>query len=313
MTIYILKRLLATIPILMFVGLFVFSLLYITPGDPAVVIAGDTATTEQVDRIRAHLGLDESFVVRLVHWFGAVVQGDLGVSVFSDQPVRDMIVERLEPTFSLSALTMVIAICVAIPLGSIAALNAGRWLDRTIMGIAVLGFSVPVFVVGYVLVMLFSLKLQWLPVQGFVSISESPTEFFRHLILPATTLGLVYTALIARIVRASMLDVMSQDYIRTARSKGLSPWGVVIGHALKNAAVPIATIVGIGIGLLMTGVVVTETVFAIPGLGRLVVDSILRRDYPVIQGVILVFAAVYVLVNLLVDVSYTLFDPRIVY
>ncbi len=310
---YIIKRLLATIPVLLFVGLFVFSLLYITPGDPAVIIAGDTATPEEVAAISHRLGMDEPFVVRLGQWFGAVVRGDFGVSVFSDVPVSSMIAQRIEPTLALSAMTLIIAIAMAIPIGVVAALNAGNAIDRSIMGLAVFGFSVPVFVIGYVLILLFALELEWLPVQGFVSFSESPYEFFRHLILPSAALGMVYTALIARIVRTSMLEVLSHDYIRTAKSKGLSMWRVVVSHALKNAAVPIATIVGIGVGLLITGVVVTETVFAIPGLGRLIVDAILRRDYPVIQGVILVFSFIYVVVNLLVDLSYTLFDPRISY
>ncbi len=310
---YVIKRLFATLPVLAFVGLFVFSLLYITPGDPAVIIAGDTATPEQVAEIRLRLGLDEPFVVRLGHWVGAVVRGDFGVSVFSDVPVSTMIAQRIEPTLSLSVFTLLIAIGLAIPIGVIAAVNAGNWIDRSIMGFAVFGFSVPVFVIGYALVLLFSLQLDLLPVQGFVSLSKDPVEFVRHLILPSAALGIVYTALIARIVRTSMLEVLSQDYIRTAKSKGLSMWSVVARHALKNAAVPIATIIGIGVGLLITGVVVTETVFAIPGLGRLVVDAILRRDYPVIQGVILVFSFLYVMVNLLVDLSYTLFDPRISY
>jgi peptide/nickel transport system permease protein len=242
-----------------------------------------------------------------------VARGDFGVSVFSEIPVSTMIVQRIEPTLCLSLFTLIIAISLAIPIGVVAALNAGNWIDRSVMGFAVFGFSVPVFVIGYVLILFFSLELEVLPVQGFVSFSESPVEFFRHLILPSSALGIVYTALIARIVRTSMLEVLSQDFIRTAKSKGLTMWTVVFRHALRNAAIPIATIVGIGVGLLITGVVVTETVFAIPGLGRLIVDAILRRDYPVIQGVILVFSFVYVVVNLLVDLSYTLFDPRISY
>lgn len=310
---YIIKRLLATIPVLLFVGLFVFSLLYITPGDAAVIIAGDAATPAEVQQIRDRLGIDEPFVVRLGHWFGKIVQGDLGVSVLSGLPVSTMIGQRIVPTFALSALTVIFAVGFAIPIGVMAALNAGKLIDRLIMGFVVFGFSVPVFVLGYALILLFSLKLDLFPVQGFVSFSKSPVEFFRHLILPSVALGTVFVALIARIVRTSMLEVLSQDYIRTAKSKGLSMWKVVVSHALKNAAVPIATIIGIGIGTLVTGVVVTETVFAIPGLGRLIVDAILSRDYPVIQGVILVFSFIYVIVNLLVDMSYSLFDPRISY
>lgn len=310
---YVLKRLVATIPVLLVVALIVFSLLYITPGDPAVLIAGDNASPVEVAAIRARLGMDEPFVIRLGHWLSAVLQGDLGVSVFSEVPVRTLIAQRVEPTLSLGVFTLVIALALAIPIGVIAALNAGRLVDRLVMGFAVLGFSVPVFVIGYVMILLFSVELDLLPVQGFVSIFEDPVEFLRHLILPSVALGMVYTALIARIVRTSMLEVLGQDYIRTAKAKGLTHFGMLWTHALRNAAVPIATIVGIGIGMLITGVVVTETVFAIPGLGRLIVDAILRRDYPVIQGAILVFSTVYVVINLLVDLSYTLFDPRISY
>src|SRR5690606_34089494 len=200
-----------------------------------------------------------------------------------------------------------------VPLGIVAAAKAGGWIDRMVMAVSVMGFSVPVFVLAYVLIGLFAIQLEWLPVQGYRSISEGFVPFIRHLILPSVALGIVYMALIARITRASMLDVLSQDYVRTAQAKGLAPHTVLVGHALKNAAVPVVTIIGIGIALLIGGVVVTETVFAIPGIGRLTVDAILRRDYPIIQGVTLLFSAVYVIVNLLVDLSYTLCDPRIRY
>ncbi len=301
------------VPVLGVVGLFVFSLLYITPGDPALVIAGDRATPDELDRIRVALGLNEPFLTRLTHWTLAVLRGDLGVSIFSNVPVTELIAQRLEPTLSLSVIAILVAVSAAIPAGALAALYAGRWPDRVLMGFAVLGFSVPVFVISYVLVMVFSLHLEWLPVQGFVSLREGFWPFLSHMILPGAALGSVYMALIARVSRASLLEVMGQDYIRTAKAKGLGTARIVVRHALKNAGVPIATIIGIGIGLLITGVVVTETVFAIPGLGRLVVDAILRRDYPVIQGVILFFAAAYVVVNFLVDLSYTWFDPRITY
>jgi peptide/nickel transport system permease protein len=310
---YALRRLLAMVPVLGVVGLFVFSLLYITPGDPALVIAGDRATPDELDRIRVALGLNEPFLTRLTHWTLAVLRGDLGVSIFSNVPVTELIAQRLEPTLSLSVIAILVAVSAAIPAGALAALYAGRWPDRVLMGFAVLGFSVPVFVISYVLVMVFSLHLEWLPVQGFVSLREGFWPFLSHMILPGAALGSVYMALIARVSRASLLEVMGQDYIRTAKAKGLGTARIVVRHALKNAGVPIATIIGIGIGLLITGVVVTETVFAIPGLGRLVVDAILRRDYPVIQGVILFFAAAYVVVNFLVDLSYTWFDPRITY
>jgi peptide/nickel transport system permease protein len=310
---YIVKRLLATIPVMGVVALFVFSLLYLSPGDPAAVIAGDIATEEDIARIRASLGLDQPYLVRFGHWLWALAQGDLGTSIFTNLPVSTLIAQRVEPTVALTLCTLVVSIVIAVPLGVIAAARAGGWVDRVVMGISVLGFSLPVFVLAYVLIGIFSIKLEWLPVQGYRSISEGFVPFIRHLILPSVALGIVYMALIARITRASMLDVLSQDYVRTAQAKGLAPQTVLVGHALKNAAVPVVTIIGIGIALLIGGVVVTETVFAIPGIGRLTVDAILRRDYPIIQGVTLLFSAVYVIVNLLVDLSYSLFDPRIRY
>jgi peptide/nickel transport system permease protein len=295
------------------VALFVFSLLYLSPGDPAVVIAGDLATNDDIARIRAGLGLDQPFLVRFGGWLWDLARGDLGISIFTNLPVSTLIAQRIEPTVALTVCTLIVTVSIAVPLGVIAAWKAESWVDRLVMGLSVLGFSVPVFVVAYVLVWVFSLTLGWLPVQGYRSIGDGVWPFLQHMILPSVALSLVYIALIARITRASMLDVLAQDYIRTAQAKGLAPDAVLIRHALKNAAVPIVTIIGIGIAILISGVVVTETVFAIPGLGRLTVDAILRRDYPIIQGVILLFSAAYVLVNLLVDLSYTLFDPRIRY
>ncbi|MFP5412694.1 ABC transporter permease [Zeimonas arvi] len=310
---YIVKRLLATIPVMGVVALFVFSLLYLSPGDPAAVIAGDIATEEDIARIRASLGLDQPYLVRFGHWLWALAQGDLGTSIFTNLPVTQLIAQRVEPTVALTLCTLIVSIVIAVPLGVIAAARAGGWVDRMVMAISVMGFSVPVFVLAYLLIGLFSIQLEWLPVQGYKSLSEGFVPFIRHMILPSVALGIVYMALIARITRASMLDVLSQDYVRTAQAKGLAPQTVLVGHALKNAAVPVVTIIGIGVALLIGGVVVTETVFAIPGIGRLTVDAILRRDYPIIQGVTLLFSAVYVIVNLLVDLSYTLFDPRIRY
>ena len=310
---YIARRVLATIPVMLLVALFVFSLLYIAPGDPAAIIAGDQASPEDVDRIRASLGLDRPFVIRFGEWLWHVVQGDLGVSIFTNLPVTHMISQRIEPTMSLMVLTLLLSLVTAIPMGVVAAWQHGTWIDRLVMATAVFGFSTPVFVVGYLLAYIFALQLDWLPVQGFVSISKGLWPCLRKLILPAVALGLVFMALIARITRATMLDVLSQDYLRTARAKGVGERGVLMRHALKNAAVPIVTIVGIGFASLIGGAVVTESVFAIPGLGRLTVDAILRRDYPVIQGVVLLFSFMYVLVNLAVDLLYTLFDPRIRY
>lgn len=310
---FIARRIVATIPVMGIVALFVFSLLYIAPGDPAVVIAGDQATPQDVERIRVSLGLDRPFLERFGEWSWRILHGDLGTSMFTGMPVTQLIGQRLEPTLSLMVLTLILSIVVAVPIGVLAAWKAGSWIDRSVMGFAVFGFSVPVFVVGYVLAYVFALELEWFPVQGYTPLSEGLWPWFENLVLPAIALGCVYIALIARITRASMLEVLQQDYIRTARAKGLGQRPILFLHALKNAAVPIVTVIGIGMALLIGGAVVTESVFAIPGLGRLTIDAILRRDYPVIQGIVLLFSFVYVLVNLIVDLVYTLLDPRIRY
>ena len=295
------------------VAVLVFALLHLAPGDPAAVIAGDQASVAEVAKVRAQLGLDRPLAAQFAGWVGDILRGDLGRSIYDGQPVARMIAQRLEPTVALSLCTLFVALAAALPLGIVAAWKAGTWIDRGLMGFAVLGFSFPVFVIGYGLIYLFSLKLEWLPVQGYASPRAGIAEFAAHMVMPALALGWVLTALFARMTRTSMLEVLSQDYIRTARAKGLSSAQVLLGHALKNAAVPIVTTIGIGVALLIGGVVVTETVFAIPGVGLLTVDAILRRDYPVIQGVVLVFSAVYVLINLAVDVSYGFLDPRIRY
>ena len=310
---HIVRRMVATIPVMAIVALFVFSLLYIAPGDPAAVIAGDQASPADVERIRQGLGLDRPFLVQFGTWVWQILHGNLGTSIFTNMPVASMIAQRIEPTFSLMAITLVLTILVAVPLGVAAAWKAGSWVDRTIMAFAVFAFSLPVFVVGYVLAFVFALQFEWLPVQGYTPLAAGIWPWLQNLILPALALGSVYIALIARITRASMLEVLQQDYVRTARAKGLGTRNILFVHALKNAAVPIVTVIGIGIALLIGGAVVTESVFAIPGLGRLTIDAILRRDYPVIQGIVLLFSFVYVLVNLLVDVTYTLVDPRIRY
>ena len=310
---YFIRRLLATIPVIGMVAFFVFSLLYLTPGDPAAVIAGDIATSEDIERIRQRLGLDQPFWTRFGTWAWAVLQGDLGVSIFTNLPVARLIGQRVEPTLSLAICTLIVAVLVAVPLGVIGAWKAGKFIDRLVMLFSVLGFSIPVFVLAYLLIYVFAIELDWLPVQGYTPIREGFWPWLSHLILPSIALGTIYVALIARITRATMLDVLAQDYVRTAHAKGLPPNAVLMQHALKNAAVPIVTIIGIGVALLISGVVVTETVFAMPGIGRLTVDAIIRRDYPIIQGVILLFSAIYVFVNLAVDLSYKLFDPRIQY
>jgi peptide/nickel transport system permease protein len=310
---YLLRRVLATIPVMAIVGLFVFSLLYLAPGDPAAVIAGDQASPEDVEKIRKSLGLDRPFLVRFTEWSLQVLSGDLGTSMFTGLPVTELIGQRIEPTLSLMVVTLTLAILVAVPIGVIAAWKAGSWLDRIVMAFAVLGFSVPVFVVGYLLAYTLGVAWELLPVQGYTPISRGFWPWLENLILPAIALGFVYIALIARITRATMLEVLSQDYIRSARAKGLSEGPVLFLHALKNAAVPIVTVIGIGVALLIGGAVVTESVFAIPGLGRLTIDAIVRRDYPMIQGIVLMFSFVYVLVNLAVDLIYIVLDPRIRY
>ena len=310
---YVIRRLFSTVIVMAVVAFVVFALLYLTPGDPAAIIAGDIATDEDIKRIHAKLGLDEPFLVQFGRWVWALAHGDLGTSIFTNLPVTQLIGQRIEPTVSLTVLTLLVAIAVSVPLGVVAAARAGTWLDRGVMAFSVLGFSVPVFVLAYILILTFAIELDWLPVQGYRSIKDGVWPWLRHLILPSIALGTVYVALITRITRASMLDVLAQDYVRTAQAKGLAPDQVLIGHALKNAAIPIMTIVGIGVALLISGAIVTETVFALPGIGRLTVDAILRRDYPIIQGVTLIFSAVYVLVNLAVDLSYALVDPRIRY
>jgi peptide/nickel transport system permease protein len=325
---YIVRRIIATIPVMAIVALFVFSLLYLAPGDPAAVIAGDQATPQDVERIRASLGLDRPYLVRFGEWLWNVLRGNLGVSIFTNLPVSLMISQRIEPTLALMTVTLVLSVSIAVPMGVVAAWKNGTWVDYLVMGVAVFGFSVPVFVTGYLLAYVFALdglgvaefvfeqtgiELPLLPVQGYTPIRNGFGPFIQNLILPAVALGSVYIALIARITRATMLEVLQQDYVRTAKAKGVGSRGLLFVHALKNAAVPIVTVIGIGMALLIGGAVVTESVFAIPGLGRLVVDAILRRDYPVIQGVVLLFSFVYVLLNLVIDLLYTLFDPRIRY
>jgi len=310
---FLVRRLLATLPVLAIVAVLVFAMLRLTPGDPAAVLAGDAATTEQIARIRSGLGLDRSIAEQFVIWAGRMLTGDLGESFYYKTKVTDLIGQRLEPTLSLAALTIAIAVVVAVPLGVLAAWRFGGWLDRGLMAFSVLGFSIPIFVLAYLLIWAVSLQLGWLPVQGYRRLADGIGPWFRHLLLPSITLSVIYIALIARVTRASVLETLGEDYIRTARAKGLREGRVLVRHALANAAVPIATVIGIGIALLIGGVVVTESVYAIPGLGRLTVDAVLARDFPTIQGVILLFSFAYVLINLLVDVSYVFLDPRIRY
>lgn len=310
---YILRRVLAVIPVMLLVAVFVFLLLRLTPGDPAAILAGDMATPAQLERIREAMGLNEPLHIQFIKWIGQLAHGNLGTSLISSTPVSSMIAGRIGPTFSIAILTILMSVALAIPMGVIAAWRHRKTVDYVVMTFSVMGFSVPVFVTGYIFILVFSLKLNWFPVQGYTPLSEGLMPFLGHAFLPALTLTTIYVALIARMTRANMLEVLGEDYIRTARAKGASERRVLFRHALRNAAVPILTVIGTGFALLIGGVVVTETVFNIPGIGRLTVDAILARDYPVIQAMILLTSFLYVLVNLIIDLSYTFFDPRIRY
>ncbi len=310
---FVARRVLAVVPVLFVVAVIVFAILRAVPGDPAAVIAGDSATPEQVAALREKLGLEKPVVTQFAIWLGGVLRGDLGESYFFRKPVAELIVQRLEPTLALGLAALSIAVSIAVPLGVVAAFRQGTWIDRAVMGLSVAGFSMPVFVLGYLLVWIFSVQLEWLPVQGYARIADGLGPFLERLLLPAVTLALVYVALVARITRTSVLEVLNEDYVRTARAKGLRERDVLTRHALRNAAVPILTVVGIGLAVLIGGAVVTESVFAIPGLGRLTVEAVLSRDFPVIQALILLFATGYVFVNLAIDIGYAVLDPRIRY
>lgn len=311
---YIIKRIAATVPVMGVVALFVFLMIRLAPGDPAAVIAGDYATAEDVMRIREQLGLNEPIVVQFTKWIAQLAQGDLGTAIFSNKSVLELIGQRIEPTIMLTLTTIIFTILVAVPLGTLAAWRAGSLIDRGMMLFSVGGFSIPVFVLGYILIYILSIKLRWLPVQGYKSMFEHGIgPFLSHIALPTVTLSVIFIALIARMTRASVIEVLQEDYVRTARAKGQSEFKVLLRHALRNAAVPIVTVIGLSLALLIGGVVVTESVYNIPGLGRLVLDAVLARDYPIIQGLILFFSFIYIMINLLIDLSYTLFDPRIRY
>jgi peptide/nickel transport system permease protein len=310
---YILRRIVSTVPVMVIVAVLVFLMLRLTPGDPAAIIAGDNANAEQVALIRNRLGLDQPILTQFFIWSGNILRGDFGESFFFKKTVSELIASRLEPTLALSVSTTILAVLIAVPLGVLAAYRRGSLVDKIVMGFSVLGFSVPVFVIGYGLIYLFAIKLNWFPVQGYQRIADGIPGFLQRLVLPSLTLSVIFVALIARMTRTSVLDVMGEDYIRTARAKGQVERIVLFRHALRNAAVPIVTVIGFGIALLIGGVVVTESVFTIPGVGRLTVDAVLARDYPTIQAVILMFSFVYVLINLAIDLIYRVFDPRIRY
>lgn len=310
---YMIRQIMNAIPVLFVVTFAVFGLLHFAPGDPAVVIAGEDAQPIDIERIRQHLGLDRPFFTQYGIWIGQILQGDFGVSIFSKKEVSELILQRMEPTFVLTLTTIIFAVVLAVPLGVLAAWKSGCAIDRIVMAFSVMGFSIPVFVVGYAFILVLGVNLRIFPVQGYQPISDGILACLSSVAMPSMSLGLIYVAFIARMTRASMIEILQQDYMRTARAKGLTTGKILRRHALSNAAVPIITAIGIGVGLLISGVVVTESVFAIPGLGRLSVDAILRRDFPVIQGTILVFAFFFVVVNLITDVLYTVFDPRVRY
>ena len=310
---YLVRRLLAAIPVMLIVAVLVFLMLRLTPADPAAIIAGDFANDQQIAEIRTKLGLDQPIVTQFVRWMGNMALGDFGESFFYKKQVAALIMERLEPTLSLSLLSIFLTVAIAVPLGTLAAYKQGTWIDRIVMGFSVIGFSVPVFVVGYLLIYLLAIKIDWFPVQGYQYIRDGVGGWLHRLLLPALTLSIVFVALIARMTRTSVLEVLHEDYIRTARAKGQSELKVLVRHALANAAVPILTVIGLTFPTLIGGVVVTESVYTLPGLGLLTVDAVLARDYPTIQAVILLFSLAYVMVNLAVDLAYTLFDPRIRY
>jgi peptide/nickel transport system permease protein len=310
---FIARRLVAIIPVLTVVAILIFLMLRLTPGDPAAVIAGDNATSDQIADIRAKLGLNEPIWTQFAIWIGNILQGNFGESYFFKKTVAELIAQRIEPTVALATCTLLFAVAIAVPLGVLAAYRQGSLFDRFIMAFCVMGFSVPVFVIGYCLIYVFAIELGWLPVQGYIRIGVNFWQFLERMVLPSLTLSVGFIALISRITRASVLEVLNEDYIRTARAKGLSNRVVLMRHALRNAAVPILTVIGIGIAILMGGAVITESVFGLPGLGRLTVEAVLSRDFPTIQTVILMFSVVYVIINLLIDISYTVFDPRIRY
>lgn len=310
---YFLRRVLIAVPVMAFIALFIFLLLRLTPGDPAQAIAGDHATPQQLAAIRESLGLDQPLASQFLAWVGDMMLADFGKSLISQRPVLEMIGQRIGPTLALASVAMMLTVVISLPLGVLAAWRHGGLIDRFVMSLSVLGFSVPIFVIGYALISIFAVNLKWFPVQGYKPLAEGLGPFLHRIVLPGFALASIYIALVSRMTRASMLEVLGEDYVRTARAKGLSDRIVLFRHALRNAAIPILTVVGTGFAMMISGVVVTETVFNIPGIGRLVVEAVLARDYPLIQAIILLTAGAYVLINLLIDLSYALTDPRIRY
>ncbi len=310
---YIVRRLLAFIPTLFVLSLLIFLMIYLVPGDPVAMMLGSEATGEQIAEVRARLGLDRPFQERMLDWYTRVLRGDLGESYFLSQSVSEALVERFPITVSLSVLALMVAATLGILAGIVAGVRQGSWTDWTVMVMAMLGLSLPVFWLALNLIFVFSVKLGWLPTGGYVPLAKDPVGFVKHLALPGVTLGLVHAAVIARITRSSMVEVLRQEYVQAARAKGLRERTVVFRHAFRNALLPVITILGISTGELLAGSVITETVFNLPGVGRLIIDAVRRRDYPVVQGGILFITFSYLLVNLIVDLVYAWVNPRIRY
>ncbi len=308
---YTIRRVLLAIPVMLMVATAVFLLLRLTPGDPAGVILGPDATEDRRRELRRELGLEDPLPVQYVRWLGKVARGDLGRSLFLNKPVTVALLERAQPTLLLTIMALTVAIAIGLPTGVIAARQRGSWLDLGSMAVAMTGIAMPTFWLGLNLIFIFAVLLRWLPVAGYQPLSAGPWESLRYMILPAITLGVAQGALLARMTRSMMLEVLGQDYVRTARAKGLAERNVVIRHALRNAFIPLLTVIGLSFAALMSGAVVTEQIFNLPGVGRLLIQAIGRRDFPLVQGAVLVIAAIYVLINLLVDLLYAVVDPRI--
>jgi peptide/nickel transport system permease protein len=312
-TAYILRRLVLLVPVLLIVGVVVFILVHLTPGDPAAVMLGPEASNEQVQQLRDQLGLNQPFYIQFVDWLGGAIHLDFGNSIFLNMPVTTALWQRAQPTGLLTLYALIVSLIIGVPAGIIAAVRRNSWLDRALMALSVSGAAMPSFYLAILLILLFAVTLHWLPSGGYVSITDNPVQHFKRMLMPAFSLGFAQAALLARLIRSSMLDVLREDYIRTAYAKGLAQRRVITLHALRNGLIPAITVVGSSLGALLGGAVITETVFTLPGMGQLVVQSVLRRDFPVIQGAVMVIAAIYVLANLLVDVLYIYIDPRVRY
>jgi len=313
MAAYIIRRLISLIPVLLIVGVIVFGIVHFTPGDPAAVMAGQSGTPEQIERIRQSMGLDRPLSEQFIDWFTGILRLDFGESIFLGMSVTDAIVERAQPTLLLTTYALMVQMMIGVPAGVIAAVKRNSILDRLLMVVSISGAAIPTFFLGILLILFFSVRLRWLPSGGYVPLTEDPIAHWKAMIMPAFALGFSSAALLARMVRSTMLEVLREDYVRTAFAKGIAQRQVVVRHALRNALIPVITVIGASMGALLGGAVVTELVFTIPGMGRLVVQSIARRDFPVIQGAVMIIAGIYVLVNLLVDILYVYIDPRVRY